>query len=466
MSLNLHQTLSWTQALAAKSEDSAAELAMLHDLQGNILKGHGRHFTVHLVLAFDSSRRAAARAFVAETGAEVTTALDQLTGNSLFKAAGVSMRRFVGLFLSAQGYAALGQQAFMPDSDAFRAGMRTRPLADLPAHCWEPHLKAQLHAMLLIGVDSEAEQAAVQREFERRIAASGGAVRLLGVDTGRALFNEDGNGIEHFGYVDGRSQPLALQEDVDHEKKVGGIDRWDPSIPLAQLLVKCPGGALEVSHGSYVVFRKLEQNVRGFKRREIDLAEVMNNAGERAGASVIGRFENGTPVLLHDDASSPIPPGDAGLPNNFNYDADQAGLRCPFAAHVRKVNPRMDLPDAKSHLMARRGITYGHRSDHPNDDGLENKPSGGVGLLFMAYQSSLEQQFEVAQRFWANNPDTSRKGVGIDPLIGQGDPGCGQRFPREYGESLTEPFDFSGFVTLRGGEYFFAPSISFLKSMG
>ncbi len=468
MTLNLQQTLSWTRALAAKSPDSAAELAMLHDLQANVLKGHGHRFTVHLFLSFDPGRRAAARAFVAEVGGELTTALEQLTGNSLFKAAGVPMPRFVGMFLSAKGYEALGQRDAMPQARAFRAGMRERTLSDPPPSQWDAHLAAQVHAMLLIGVDSEHEQAAVQREFYKRIGATAHAVTLLGMESGQALFNEDGNGIEHFGYVDGRSQPLALQEDVDYEHSVGGTDKWDPSIPLSQLLVKCPGGNLAVSHGSYFVFRKLEQNVQGFKRRESELAELMVGDGERAGASVIGRFENGTPATLHEDEVHPIPPGDAGLPNNFNYGDDQAGLRCPFAAHIRKANPRSDLPDAKSHLMARRGIPYGSRTDHPGDEGVDNKPVQGVGLLFMAYQSDLEKQFEVSQRFWANNADSSRQQVGIDPIIGQGrgagDPG--QRFPRQYDKSLTEPFDFSGFVTLKGGEYFFAPSISFLKSMG
>ncbi len=463
MSLNLQQTLSWTRALAVRNAATDAELAMLNDLQGNILKGHGRHYTIHLLLAFDPGQPEGAREFVHELGCEATTALQQLTGATLFKATGVSMAPFSCVLLSAQGYQALGRDAAMPADPAFRAGMRARELSDPPPSSWDAHLAADAHAMVIAAVDSEEEQLAWLMAYQTRIGLTGGAVRLIGSETGRALFNEDGNGIEHFGYVDGRSQPLALQEDVDQENAQGGTDQWDPSIPLSQLLVPCPGGKGEYSCGSYFVFRKLEQNVRGFKRREQHLAELMDNAGERAGASVVGRFENGTPVTLHDDEIE-VTPDQGGVPNNFNYSADAQGLKCPFAGHVRKANPR-DVPGSKAALMARRGIPYGCRSDAPNSEGIENKPSAGVGLLFMAYQADLARQFETTQRYWANARDFPVPGTGIDPIIGQGLGPHGQRYPRQYGESLTEPFDFSGFVNLRGGEYFFAPSISFLMGI-
>ena len=82
----------------------------------------------------------------------------------------------------------------------------------------------------------------------------------------------------------------------------------------------------------------------------------------------------------------------------------------------------------------------------------------------MAYQSDIVDQFEFTQHIWANNPDFRSRGVGIDPIIGQPKGAGLQKYPSKYGVELGEPFDFSGFVTMKGGEYFFAPSISFLKS--
>jgi deferrochelatase/peroxidase EfeB len=92
--------------------------------------------------------------------------------------------------------------------------------------------------------------------------------------------------------------------------------------------------------GSYLVFRKLEQNVRGFKHREEQLARwlgLKGSAVQKAGALIMGRFTDGTPLT-----SSAVNGMNEGVPNNFNYAEDTDGTRCPFSAHIRKVNPRGD----------------------------------------------------------------------------------------------------------------------------
>jgi Dyp-type peroxidase family len=465
MGLDLEQTLAWTKSVAATTPAAAAELAMLNDLQGNILKGHGRHFTSNIFLKFDASKKAAVKKYLAVLAKDVDTALDQLTATQVFKASGHEAGTFVALLLTAKGYDALGEAAAKPKGAAFNDGMKNRPLQDPPAGKWESTFKGDVHAMLLVAANTAKQRNAEAAAYVTAIKATG-AIAVLGTEEGNAVFNDDGNGIEHFGYVDGRSQPLMLQEDVDKEAANGGIDQWDPSIKLSQVLARCPGGKLAVSHGSYFVFRKLEQDVKGFKKREEKLAELLKLEGddaERAGATVVGRFENGTPVALS-PTEVPFNPAE-GVVNNFNFASDPAGLKCPFAGHIRKSNPRNDTSDSKDHLMARRGIPFGTRTDGPNDGKTNNKPSGGVGLLFMAYQSDLENQFEFTQRFWVNNANFKTAGVGIDPLIGQPAGAAAQQWPKEYGKSLSEPIDFSGFVTMKGGEYFFAPSLSYLLSL-
>lgn len=467
MAFDLNRTLSWTAALAAQHPQDAATLAMLSDLQGNILKGHGRDNTVNYFLSFDAESRDIARTFVAGVGASVTTALDQLTGAQVFKATRKDAGPFVAFFLSSSGYGALGLEDAAPPEESFRAGLKARVglLDDPEPQTWEGHFASEVHAMVLLAADDETQLSKASDELDQKIASTGGAVRLLGVEVGRAVRNSDTQGIEHFGYVDGRSQPLFLEEDLAKER-LAGTDKWDPKSPLKQVLVRCPGGKLEVSHGSYFVFRKLEQNVREFKQRELDLAEAYGGIGEIAGAYVVGRFENGTPVI-ESSAEVPVGHGSADVPNNFNYSADVAGVRCPYAGHIRKTNPREVT--THEHLMARRGIPYGDRTDDPNDGHLENKPAGGVGLLFMAYQESIENQFEFTQRLWANNSGfdfkSANQPVGIDPVIGQSNAPQPQQYPKVYGKELGERFDFSGFVTMKGGEYFFAPSVSFLKSL-
>ena len=90
--------------------------------------------------------------------------------------------------------------------------------------------------------------------------------------------NPAGDGIEHFGYVDGRSQPLFLKDEVDKEPR----EHWDPAFPLSNVLVADPLAADPDRHfGSYFVFRKLEQNVRAFKEIEQELADDLGLDGRR-----------------------------------------------------------------------------------------------------------------------------------------------------------------------------------------
>ena len=54
MPINLSEPLRWTSA-------DADETALLKDLQGNILDGHGRKATLHLMLRFGADAAAAQR---------------------------------------------------------------------------------------------------------------------------------------------------------------------------------------------------------------------------------------------------------------------------------------------------------------------------------------------------------------------------------------------------------------------
>ena len=55
-----------------------------------------------------------------------------------------------------------------------------------------------------------------------------------------------------------------------------------------------------------------------------------------------------------------------------------------------------------------------------------------------------------------------------DPVIGQGDNlPSGQAFPKTYGAGTAgfKRLTFETFVEMKGGEYFFAPSIGFLTGL-
>ena len=99
----------------------------------------------------------------------------------------------------------------------------------------------------------------------------------------------------------------------------------------------------------------------------------------------------------------------------------------------------------------------------PTSKEFIDKPSDGVGLLFMSYQSSIEDQFHFMQTMWVNNDGFPSGGVGVDPVIGQGGAIPHKWCPIFGSTAGVKSFTFKGFVTLKYGEYIFSPSIPGLK---
>ena len=142
--------------------------------------------------------------------------------------------------------------------------------------------------------------------------------------------------------------------------------------------------------------------------------------------------------------------------NDFKFNND--GF-CPLAAHIRKTNPRDDSPFTKNARIVCNGIPYGTE--------FSVSPSSRRGLLFACYQSSIENGFRFIQKFWSNNPDFPAQQAGFDPFTAQ---------PKSDGQLEITLFDtdskpiasglgkFPKLVTMKGGEYFFVPSISALTS--
>ena len=470
---------------------NAAEQKVLQNLQGNILKGHGRDRTWNIFFRLGPDTLKAKRVLRDLGNFRVTSAYEQLLETEAFRTEHRPGATFCAVFVSAAGYEKLGLAfAPPPDNDAFLPGMKdassVQQLDDPDPAQWEAAFQQDFDGMVLVADDEVARGSRAVAEIQFMLTSSGGSVH---VQTGKAIRNTFGNGLEHFGYVDGRSQPLMLLEDIEKESRDEGIAHWDPTFPLSTALVGDPlaNDPDGLSFGSFFIFRKLEQDVRGFKTREQDLADSLGMTGadrERAGAFVVGRFEDGTPVTMAGEARGLKDPH-----NDFDYTGDAAASRCPFHAHIRKTNPRGSggfepEPDERSHIMARRGITYEDAARIIHPDGLPDTsskqefidqvqshlPAAGVGLLFMAYNAKLDNQFVFTQRTWANNPGFPQapSAPGLDGVIAQnaGSPG-GQVHAKQWDDPAagTLGFDFKGFVHMKGGEYFFSPSLKFLREL-
>lgn len=425
------------------------------DLQGNILKSHGRDAVYHYFLRFKDVEKARALIHKIAKNNMLTSAAKQKADSIAFKTnPKLKFKSFVSFSLSMEGYKFFGiDDAQTPSDPIFREGMKHRfqELNDPLPKNWQKEYQRNWHALLIIG---NASLGRLKNQLKSVDKFLKDVVEEMYVEPGSGIRNKAGNPIEHFGYVDGISQPQLISDKVDEGKIT--TNNWEARGNLDLALVRDPGGKSEDSFGSYFVFRKLEQNVKAFKDAERDLAKKLDLSVDDAGAQIMGRFRSGNTLI-------PVTPPQANpmKMNDFNYTSDTAiGSKCPFHSHVRKTNPREN--GFRNNLFVRRGITYGD-ADTPN--GAE--PTGGVGLLFMAYNSNLQNQFELMQRMWANNPGFPASGSGLDPVVGQGKIAGFLNFFKKWGDdsSATKVKAMGNFVTMKGGEYFFTPSISFLKNL-
>jgi Dyp-type peroxidase family len=455
--------------------------ALLNGIQGNILKAHGRHHTANLFINGKDGKQEKVkkwlRSLIEGENALVKSCYSQLRNNTLWKDKKVDSGTFACIHISHQGYSYLfgpADKRLDGFETTFKRGIQLAGLNDPNFDTWDAGINDNAHFLLILA-DAKPER------LDHKIIEILNEIRdfedVSAIQKGDAIFNEEGAGLEHFGYVDGISQPLFFEDEMENYRTENNIPSTVPSEEFAYnpeagidlVLTKDPFVDSPTAMGSYFVFRKLEQNVKGFKEAEEELAKKLGLTGEdaeRAGAMLVGRFEDGTPIQLS---------GEAGLINsavlnNFNYDFNEES-KCPYHAHIRKTNPRNDLKkseinaDAKNFVMARRGITYGKRKED-----LSDKPSKDVGLLFMSYQKSIALQFEIIQREWANNEDfinrRSTDKVGIDFVIGQSDSRALGAYATSWGNANSmKQKSFEQFVTMKGGGYFFAPSMEFLKNI-
>jgi Dyp-type peroxidase family len=365
--------------------------------------------------------------------------------------------------------------------------------------------------ILLMVFAEEEDMLNVLLAEKRSEFAQNGIAELTTVNAGR---HDDSH--EHFGFADGMGQP-AIEGTFQVEKAaarnvlktgeilLGYINDYgqpadSPMVPLARdpkpLLPPprplddngVPTGAPTDMHdlglnGTYLVFRHLAQDVFRF-RHFVDKATLGLDgqpdraASDRLAAKFVGRWQNGAPLVLSPDTDDPALK-DA---DDFGYrESDAHGFKCPIGSHVRRSNPRDTLgPDgptalktANRHRILRRGRSYGHRPDDPRVEDPVDR-----GLLFLCLNSDIERQFEFVQQTWINNPVFGGLNGEVDPLIGNIDKtesapvnpvqgnGAAERdaiFTIQADPLRTRVHSLERFVTVKGGAYFFLPSIRALR---
>ncbi|MBO0765851.1 MAG: Dyp-type peroxidase, partial [Hyphomicrobiaceae bacterium] len=280
--------------------------------------------------------------------------------------------------------------------------------------------------------------------------------------------------VEHFGFRDGLSQPF-VDLGLAPPPPGGGTPRrdgtWAPVAPGEVFLGPPDEDGLTAiqpanpelrTNGTYMVFRKLAQDVVGFHHYLKERARDEEHR-QLLGAQMLGRWQNGAPLVHHPRQPKWYGANERHLINDFRFHSeDPHGLKCPVGSHVRRVNPRdQQLRDvAKRHRILRQSIPYGGPLvERPEDwDGEER------GLFFVCYQARIDAQFEFIQREWINGGEIfGQAGLDKCPITGAN------------AGALTDAFQVPGspaalthiprFVITRGGDYFFVPSLKALTGI-
>lgn len=341
-------------------------------------------------------------------------------------------------------------------------------------------------------------------------------IEILYFEKGERLEGET----EHFGFKDGISQPEVrgyVNEDKEYITQriisSGNENLNDPEFAAPGKMLLWPGQFIlgypkqSASHfrnpiepteieksdfiknGSFLVFRRLKQDVKTFNEETNKIYnELISTAGfedisyEDFLAKLVGRKKDGMPIGFQNTPVAHM--------NNFNFKAntgnyilstgenvasvpaDPTGNKCPMFAHIRKVNPR-DLPtdqgaetNTATFRIMRRGIPFGKPYNFQNPNDISNQDERG--LLFLCYQRSIKNQFELLTNKWMNKDSRPESLVGHDNIMGQNneEDSGGIKWCTFNSGGQNKRLEFkTPFIIPTGGGYFFCPSLDALQSI-
>lgn len=482
-----------------------------HNIQGDLV-GFNKDNQCFVFLHFTD--QASARAFLTSLEPNISSAWEVRKFNELYKqvrakrggSKGIIEASWTNIAFSFSGLQLLGapQAELLPGE--FRDGMAARAgeLGDVDLSApttWRAPFDQpqQVHAMVILASDSADDLEKSYGRLKESVDAHQVTELLRENGTVRP---EPHKGHEHFGFKDGISQPgvrgltrsskdgqdsIAAGEFlIGHPDQDGHVSGQPPAVvapqpgdPGYEQTPPPPQPALPdwTRDGSFVVYRRLQQDVGAFNAFVAAKAAELGTQPERLGAKLMGRWPSGAPMehvpgLPHGvdpqaadpSVEHPEVRSDSHV-NSFTYQqADADGQNVPRAAHIRKANPRDEEPPGKPesnrHRILRRGIPYGteFQQTEPGYDGQPVADGRDRGLLFVCYQSSIARGFAFLQQAWVNQPDFPQGGDGHDPIISQSVPERSFTLPGAEAHLAMHRWVFT-----TAGEYFFSPSLTALK---
>ena len=433
----------------------------LADVQGLVLRGYTMPRARHLLLRVDSA--AAGRALLGEL-VDGRSSRPQVTTGAPWAQKPDSC---LNLAATPAGLRALGvpeeSLARFPEDFTMGAAARAGMVGDVgpsaPAH-WSP-VFADPGFHLLVSVFGQSDEAVDRATDDLLAGTAPGLTELCRLDA--ALL---GDRVDHFGYVDGISQPT-----IEQAPPTGPPDRM-PAAATGAFLLGHPSQFRDFSYpvpqpealgrnGSFAAFRVLAQDVDAFQELLAEQSQRTGMSPDLLAAKLCGRWRNGTPLVVSPDTDSPPVP-DEQL-NDFDYDGDPRGERCPIGSHVRRMYPRNSRiagGGGHQHRIVRRGLTYG-----PPYDPARPRDGHERGLLGLFIGVSLRDQFEFLMSQWAGD-GLFAPGLGRsqDPFLGAG-AGAAGTLPLAVPGGRTALTGLPRLVTTRGSAYCFLPSTTALRHL-
>lgn len=491
----------------------------LFDIQGEVIRPYvqcGYAFSRYVLLQFKKGETG--RQFLEEMLSRITTAAIMDTGpNAVPKPPATANISFTYTGLKALGVPRASLIGFPAE---FSMGMRARReiLGDNGPSApdkWDPVWDNEVHAFVSLNALSPAIMEDQYKWLVDLVASSEGGVLILDghrADNGTLLPYQDGHVLfengqptakEHFGYTDGIGDPV-FEGQPEAAKRVWGRGKqmydqegevyWK-ALETGEFLLGhydeaheyplAPKPNLLAKNGTYTVYRKLHENVGTFNKYLKEQGAKYPGGEELLAAKFVGRWrDNGAPLTDAPDAEAKkawdAKFAKAGLDEQDRmlagvvFDKDLGGSKCPFSAHIRRINPRaslefdqkgaFDTPGALTNRrrILRRGLPYGSSTKGQATD------DGNHGIVILMMNADIGRQFEFVQQQWINYGNDFKAGNDKEILLGDhGAQGHSSRavLPVEP-NSEDAPFFLNNIprmVETRGGEYFFTPSMIALR---
>jgi Dyp-type peroxidase family len=376
---------------------------------------------------------------------------------------------WISVAISYAGLVALGvpDDSLQSFPEAFRVGMAARAdrLLDYgpndPKHWDPPFGSGQIHLAVSVFSDSQETWRRTVETARRQYQGFSGVTILMMHD-----FGAQPGDLNPLGYKDSIGQPAIEGCGVDalpgqgHPIKAGEFILGYPGeagVPLPM-----PQPDVLGRNGTFVGLRKYQSRVGTFNRFLREHAPTEQER-ELLAAKLVGRWRSGAPLTLAPTQDDPALGADPRRNNDFTYSDDPRGRQVPLGSHMRRMNPRdttlAQLTDVNVHRIIRRSTTYGAPYD-PNAI-AEHDDEVPRGLYFIFISAKAMATMEFLQQEWINDGNFMSLGNERDPNVGLQEDGATFTIPHEPVRRRIH--GIQTFNVLRGGEYFFMPSLSALR---